>query len=130
MSARSALIEATRDRLSLAAENRVGVLQSKLDATSRGIETLADNALMRFAFVELTDAYRQNEEERRQYIDYFTSPASLDARVALEGKGLSGFYGWRHDSVHTSLRGIMSERGYADILLITNKGEVVYSVGK
>jgi methyl-accepting chemotaxis protein len=130
MSARSALIEATRDRLSLAAENRVSVLQSELDATSRGIETLADNALMRYAFVELTDAYRQNETERRQYIDYFTSPSSVEGRIKLEGQGQSGLYGWRHDSVHTSLRGVMSERGYADILLITNKGEVVYSVGK
>jgi hypothetical protein len=39
-SARSALVEATRDRLALAAENRVGALQGELDATSRGIATL------------------------------------------------------------------------------------------
>ncbi|HSP24713.1 MAG TPA: methyl-accepting chemotaxis protein, partial [Saliniramus sp.] len=129
-SARSALVEATRDRLALAAENRVGVLQSELDATSRGIETLADNALMRVAFVELADAFRHNSDERRQFIEYFTAPASAQARIALEGQGQSGLYPWRHDSVHTSLRGVMSERGFADILLISNRGDVIYSVGK
>jgi len=130
MSVRSALIEATRDRLALAAENRVSVLQSELEATSRGIESLADNALMRIAFVELADAFRHNSEERRQFIEYFTAPASADARIKLEGQGQSGLYGWRHDSIHTSLRGVMSERGISDILLITNRGDVIYSVGK
>ncbi len=130
INARSALIEATRDRLALAAENRVSVLQGELNATSRGIETLAENALMRVAFVELADAFRHNDDERRQFIEYFTRPEAADQRIKLEGQGQSGLYAWRHDSIHTSLRGIMSERGFADILLISNRGDVIYSVGK
>jgi methyl-accepting chemotaxis protein len=129
-SARTALVEATRDRLGLAADNLFGVVKAEFDDTSRAIKALSENTLMRTGLTSLYDALRFNETERQSFIAYFTAPETLEERLDIRGKDISGLYGWRHDNVHLPFRDILMERGYADIILLSKSGDVVYTVGK
>ncbi|WP_029030063.1 methyl-accepting chemotaxis protein [Salinarimonas rosea] len=129
-SAHEALTEASRERLALISTSRAAALQRTLDATVRDIEALSENVAVRSALGELKDAYFLNPQERERFVTYFTAPAGIEERIALTGQGERTLYAWRHEGVHASFRAIMADRGYADILVLTPEGDVVYSVGK
>ncbi|GGK27683.1 methyl-accepting chemotaxis protein [Salinarimonas ramus] len=129
-SAHAALTEASRERLALISTSRAAALQTALDATVRDIEALSANVVVRSALGELKDAYFLNPQERERFIAYFTTPETVEERMALTGQGERTLYAWRHEGVHTSFRAIMADRGYADILVLTPEGDVVYSAAK
>ena len=129
-SSRNALVEATRDRLALVSETRAQRLQNYLEAVSRDLAALTENAVVRMALDELKSAYEISDQHRRDFVRFFTGPATRDERIALDGTGSSSIYAWRHELVHPSFRALVGERGYADILVLTRDGHVIYSVGK
>ncbi len=129
-SARDALVEATRDRLALIASSRADALQYYLDAVSRDLSTLSANAIVRITLDELKSSYRLNAQQREGFIRFFTEPADRDERLAMDGQGGESLYAWRHEGVHPSFRAILLERGYADILVLTREGEIVYTAAK
>lgn len=129
-SARTALSDATRERLALVSDTRAERLQSYLDAVSRDLTALSENAVVRITLDELKSAYEISEDQRRDFVNFFTRPTSLEERLKLDGAGSSSIYAWRHELVHSSYRALLGERGYADILVLTKEGEVIYSTGK
>ena len=129
-SAKTALVEATSARVALISSSRANALQNHLEAMSRDLETLAENAIVRITLTDLTTSFRSNATQREEFTQFFTGPQSLAERLALEGKGSDSLYAWRHEGVHASYRAILSERGYSDILVATKEGEIVYSTAK
>ncbi|MCG6122229.1 MAG: methyl-accepting chemotaxis protein [Microvirga sp.] len=129
-SSRDALVDATRDRLALIANSRAQTIGEDLSAMARDIETLSDNAVVGITLDELLGAYRTGEQQRVEFQAFFTEGEDAEARVARNGDGNRTIYAWRHSRVHPSFRSIMAERGYADIIVISSDGDVVYSVAK
>jgi methyl-accepting chemotaxis protein len=129
-SARGALVDATRDRLALVADSRSEALQSDLDATARDLLTLSENTTVRIVLEDLRSAYRLGGSQRDEFMDYFTTPQTAQERLALTGDGNRSMYAWRHMEVHGSFRAIMQERGYADIMVLTEEGEIIYTAAK
>ena len=129
-SAKTALVEATRDRLELVSTSRATTLQNHMEAMSRDLETLAENAIVRIALTDLTTSFRSNAAQREEFTRFFTTPPSREDRLALGGKGSDSLYAWRHEGVHASFRAILTERGYSDILVATKDGEIVYTTAK
>lgn len=130
VNARSALVEATLERLQLISRSRSDTLKGFITSTTRDIVTVSDNAIVRIALDEVRKAFELNEDQRRAFREHFTAPKALADRLALDGKGTTTLYGWRHEGIHPSFRSIATESGYADILVLTAKGQIVYSVAK
>ena len=129
-SAHGALVDATRDRLALVADSRSAALQADLDATARDLLTLSENATVRIVLDDLRSAFRLSDNQRRDFTRFFTSPESASERLTMTGEGDRSMYSWRHTEVHASFRAIMQERGYADIMVLSDIGEVIYTAAK
>lgn len=129
-SAHGALVEATRDRLALVADSRSESLQADLDATARDLLTLSENATVRLVLEDLRSSFRLNDRQKQEFTTFFTTPQTMEERIALTGEGDKSMYAWRHTEVHASFRAIMQERGYADIMVLTEEGEIIYTVAK
>ena len=126
----AALLEAARERLEIVASARAQALQGRFDGARRDIEALSANAAVRTALRELADAFRLNAEQRAGFIAHFTAPGDREERLARTGAGETSLYSWRHDDIHGSFRAVMADRGYADILVLDTRGNVVYSAAK
>lgn len=126
----AALLEAARERLEIVANARAQALQGRFDGAGRDIEALSANAAVRTALRELADAFRLNAEQRAGFVAHFTGPGDREQRLARTGAGESSLYSWRHDDIHGSFRAVIADRGYADILVLDTRGNVVYSAAK
>ncbi len=129
-SAHGALVEATRDRLALVADSRSEALQADLDATARDLLTLSENATVRIVLEDLRSSFRLNDRQRQEFTTFFTTPETTEERIALTGEGDKSMYAWRHTEVHGSFRAILQERKYADIMVLTEEGEIIYTAAK
>ena len=69
--ARDALVDATRERLALVADSRAEAIRAHLDATSRDIEALSENAIIRITLDDLRTAYDVGEQDREMVRSFF-----------------------------------------------------------
>ncbi|MGY6569072.1 MAG: methyl-accepting chemotaxis protein [Salinarimonas sp.] len=127
--ARDALVDATRERLALVADSRADSISEHLAATSRDIVALGENAIVRITLDDLRMAYDVGQQDRETVRSFFQE-GDRSARLARDGAGHRSLYAWRHENVHASFRAIVQDRGYADILVVSRDGDVIYSVAK
>lgn len=127
--ANDGLAEAAADRLALAADARAELLGAKASAVATDLDHLAETALIGSSLPDLAANLDPKTADLPKTIAYFREGAP-DARATKDGADSGTQYGFRHSKVHALIKAAQEKRGYADVLLLSPEGRVVYSVRK
>ncbi|HEY9009408.1 MAG TPA: cache and HAMP domain-containing protein, partial [Devosia sp.] len=92
----------------------------------RGDTVTATEGLVR-GYAELSMGANAMEVLQKVYV---ASAATPEERRAIDNSSKAGTYDSPHKRFHPGFRALLEGRGYADILLLSPAGEVVYSVNK
>ncbi|HEX4890828.1 MAG TPA: methyl-accepting chemotaxis protein [Alphaproteobacteria bacterium] len=130
---RDSLDQASRDKLSALSGARAQVLTDYLDTIRKDLEFQAENPLVVQALTEYTETFgaaggNPAEALQKLYIQDNPNPAGHkeDLDYAPDGSAYSGV----HAKYHPWFRTFLRKRGYYDIFLFDNAGNIVYSVFK
>jgi methyl-accepting chemotaxis protein len=80
-------------------------------------------------FDDLQEGLDPKSPTRNDIIQAFTSPSDRADRIAIDGRSTAGMYGIRHAKIHDLVARFVAG-GYADALLIDDKGLIVYTTAK
>ncbi len=127
--ANDGLATAAADRLALAADARAQLLVAKAAAVESDLDHLAETALIGSSLPDLAKNLDPAIAEFPKTLAYFRDGAE-DARVKKDGNDSGTQYGFRHSKIHALVRSAQEKGGYADVLLLSPEGRVVYSVRK
>jgi methyl-accepting chemotaxis protein len=72
------------------------------------------------------------DDELKHIVAHYRGDPGLSQtdRIRITGKGHEHGYSWRHRPVHETYASVLAQAGYADIMLVSDTGRVVYSVTK
>ncbi len=128
MGARGALEEAATDRLALAADGRRDLVEAATRRVRLDLLNVAETSLIGSSIRDLDANIALNPDEFAKNKAYFSGdPAEVAEKDGAESKTM---YGFRHAKIHDLVKEARSRGGYADILLLSPEGRVVYSVAK
>ena len=130
--AQTAIQEAAR-RLELTRDLRIAQLKSEIKTIYSEIRFWAESKPLREGFQTMLSAWQDlgsnpSKQARQLYIyqnPYYPNYTADFAR-AQDGSAYSD----AHQTLHQLLKGLTRQRGYYDVFLIANNGDVVYSVYK
>ncbi len=131
--ARDSLDQASQDKLSALSGSRAQVLTDYLDTIRKDLEFQAENPLVIQALNEYTEAFgaasgNPTETLQKLYIQDNPNPAGHKEYLDYAPDG--SFYSGAHTKYHPWFRTFLRKRGYYDIFLFDNAGNIVYSVFK
>lgn len=127
----SGLVDQARDNLRHLSGSQATAIEVRFSGMRRQIAAIAGaphvaQALRDLGAALATDADRQ--AVRKFYRD--DDRRTQDERILMAGSTHDHDYSRAHQRLHPTFRDAMLGGGFADILLIDTKGQVVYSVGK
>ncbi|MBD8891102.1 methyl-accepting chemotaxis protein [Roseibium litorale] len=125
--ARTALSDAAETRLMLAADARKDLLEASARRISLSFVNLAEDKLV-IASIKDLDKSINTAKEQEKNLAYFSGAA--EEVLEKDGADSDTMYGYRHAKVHPALLEATRRGGFADILLLSPTGQVVYSVTK
>ena len=129
-SAQSGLIGAAQDRLQLAAAARRDGLELVADRMQADFSAVAAHPQIISNFPDLIETLDPARPETAAVIEAFRQPQTVEARVALDGSGMTSMYGRRHAKVQEVARKVVAQPGYADLLFVDDSGRIVYTTTK
>ncbi|GJD34966.1 methyl-accepting chemotaxis protein [Methylobacterium aerolatum] len=128
--AKSGLIEAADARLSLAAAARRDGIELVADRMQADFLSVANHPQVVSNFPDLLETLDPGKPDFAALVEAFRSPATAEARVALDNPPASGMYGRRHGKVQEVARRLVAEPGYGDLLFVDENGRVAYTTTK
>ncbi|ODN68763.1 HAMP domain-containing protein [Methylobrevis pamukkalensis] len=126
--ARGALAEAAVERLSLAADGRKDLMEAVARRVRLDLVNIAETSLVGSSIRDLDANLELNPAEFEKNKAYFSGAAEEVA--AKDGADSGTMYGFRHAKIHALVAEARKRGGYADILLLSPEGRVIYSVAK
>ncbi|SDG00013.1 Methyl-accepting chemotaxis protein [Limimonas halophila] len=133
--AKDSLYQASRERLAALLETRGAAIEAYAGSVRRDLELLATSEQVRAA----ADAFRiahtglgfdENAMLRKVFVEQNPKkPENRSELIEAEGRTASS-YNRPHANHHPFFRSFARVRGYADIYLVSAKGDVIYSVNK
>ncbi|GJE15886.1 methyl-accepting chemotaxis protein [Methylobacterium marchantiae] len=127
-SARAGLADAVQERLEFAASARKTGLELIADRVKGDLLATANNSQVASNVGDLIEAFDPTKAEHAGLVQAFTSPATAQERMAVEGTGT--MYGRRHAKVQEVARKLVERPGYADLLFVDEEGRIVYTTTK
>lgn len=132
-SSKNALEHSASQQLEALANARNSELKNYLNSIQEDLLLLASNATLRRAFETFEGAYKERgtagiEELRRLYIAENPHPAGEKHKLDAASDGSP--YSAAHGRFHPWLRRFLETRGYYDVFLVNQAGDVIYSVFK
>lgn len=127
-SARSGLTSAVQERLEFAATARKTGLELIADRARGDLIATAGNNQVSSNVGDLVEALDPNKADYASLVQAFTSPTTVQERMAVEGTGT--MYGRRHAKVQEVARKLLERPGYADLLFVDEEGRIVYTTTK
>lgn len=125
--ARSALSDAAETRLMLAADARKDLLEATARRVSLSFVNLAEDKQVVASIKDLDKSLNSAKEQEKNKA-YFSGSAEEVAEK--DGADSDTMYGYRHAKIHPALLEATRRGGFADILLLSPTGQVIYSVKK
>jgi methyl-accepting chemotaxis protein len=114
------------DRFSAVLNGRKAALEDSLAGLNQDIRFMAQNPFVQDAMYDFASAWRaaSRSGDPAKYLRAFYNKG--DADVMTDGSEYTGL----HDGYHKGFRKFIRERGYDDLYLIDQDGNIVYSVTK
>jgi hypothetical protein len=81
-------------------------------------------------FPDLLENLDPAKPDTASVIEAFRAPQTAEARVALDGSGMSSMYARRHVKVQEVARKLVAQPGYADLLFLDDNGRIDYTTTK
>lgn len=127
------LTASAQSKLSALGEARKATLQSYLNSIREDLVVIAKNDAAIMALTELTPAFDEfgngaSETLQGLYITNNAHPTGEKHKLNYADDGSN--YSEAHERYHPWLRKLLEERGYYDIFLVNNDGDVIYTVFK
>ncbi len=122
-----------KDRLQAIAENRESQLKNYLSSIEQDLKIVAGNPLTAQAIKDFSGAWGQIEGNKTDHLKgiYIKSnPNKLGEKHLLDRGKEDTAYNKIHGKYHIWFRELLTERGYYDIFLFDNAGNLVYTVFK
>ncbi|SON57085.1 Methyl-accepting chemotaxis protein 4 [Hartmannibacter diazotrophicus] len=126
--ARSALAEAAVSRLSLAVDGRKDLIESAARRVKLDLANVAETSIVGSSIRDLDANLELNPADFEKNKAYFSG--APEEVLQKDGADSDTMYGYRHAKVHGLLKEAMQRGGFADILLLSPEGRVIYSVTK
>ena len=132
-SAETSLEVAASDKLEAVQESRISQMESYLGSIQEDVVTLAQNHMVIDAITDLEGAFPELGPDKVKiaqdlYITQNPNPAGEKHKLDFAPDGSA--YSLYHQKFHPWFRQIMEVRGYYDVFLVNEFGDVVYSVYK
>ena len=129
----AALEASAFDKIDAAHDGRISELTSYLDSVKGDIMVIAENHMGIDALEQIEEAWRdiggeQAAKLQKMYID--DNPNAAGEKHLLDASPDDVMYNRVHAKYHPWFRELLNARGYYDIFLIDDDGNVVYSVYK
>ncbi len=128
--ARSGLMSAAQDRLQLAAAARRDGIELVADRMQADFLAVAAHPQIVSNFPDLIETLDLAKPEVAAVVEAFRAPQTVEARVALDGTGMSAMYARRHVKVQEVARKLVAQAGYADLMFVDQDGRIVYTTTK
>jgi methyl-accepting chemotaxis protein len=137
LNAAKSLEEARRDQLATALEGRKSALQTYFASVEQDLQILATAVTTRWALMGFAEGWSELEEEaeapppgilRQLYVS--DNPHNNEDLADLDAADDDSTYSEVHALYHPWYRGYLRNRDYADIFLLDEAGNVLYSVSK
>jgi methyl-accepting chemotaxis protein len=129
-SARSGLMTAAHERLQLAAAARRDGIELVADRMHADFLAAAAHPQIVSNFPDLIETLDPAKPDTAAVIEAFRAPQTVEARIALDGAGMTSMYGRRHAKVQEVARKLVAQPGYADLLFLDEAGRIVYTTTK
>ncbi len=131
--ARQAVITQASERLALTRDLRIAQLNSEIKTIYSEIRFWADSKPVREGMENMLTAWGElgrNPKARARQLYITDNPLYPNYTADLYKADDGSSYSDSHKILHKLLRGLTKRRGYYDVYLIANNGDVVYSVYK
>ncbi|MCA1908345.1 MAG: methyl-accepting chemotaxis protein [Magnetospirillum sp.] len=126
---------AAEQRLAALAQTRAGAVDTLLEGWVGDLELTANSRSLRDAVIALANGWRVEagngdvgQALRQRYVS--DNPHGPDALAKLEKPASDTLYDMAHQRIQAWLDDLRQRRGLADVLVVSPKGEVIYSVTK
>lgn len=129
-SARSGLLDASRETLKLAAAARRDAIDLVSDRMQADFRTVSTHQQIASNFSDLVENLDPTKPETAALIAAFQAPETAEARIALDGGTTGTMYGRRHVKVQEVARKLLEQPGYADLIFVDEAGRIVYTTTK
>ncbi len=129
-SARSGLITAAHERLELAAAARRDAIELVADRMQADFKAVATHPQIVSNFTDLIENLDPAKPDTASVIEAFQAPQTAEARIALDGSGMTSMYARRHVKVQEVAHKLVAQPGYADLMFVDNNGRIVYTTTK
>lgn len=126
--AKEGLEAAAFERLSVAAQSRRTSLELVAERLRVDAANLATHKLVRDAVGDFVDGLASPEMIDANVAVFTAAPAA--ERASIDGEAAATSYGRRHSKVHANIVEIMRQANYADIILLSPEGQIVYTANK
>ena len=132
-SSETALEKSAFEKIDAAHDGRISELTNYLDSVKGDVMVIAENHMAIDALEEIEVAWRDLGTDhvaklQKMYIDDNPNPAG--SKHLLDTSPADAMYNTVHAKYHPWFRELLEARGYYDIFLIDDDGNVVYSVYK
>ncbi len=131
--ARQEVITQASERLALTRDLRIAQLNSEIKTIYSEIRFWADSKPVREGMENMLTAWGElgrNPKARARQLYITDNPLYPNYTADLYKADDGSSYSDSHEILHKLLRGLTKRRGYYDVYLIANNGDVVYSVYK
>jgi len=126
---------AAEQRLDALAQTRAGAVDTLLDGWVGDLELTANSRSLRDAVIALANGWRVeagngdvSQALRQRYVT--DNPHGPESLAKLEKPASDTIYDMAHQRIQAWLEDLRQRRGLADVLVVSTKGEVIYSVTK
>lgn len=128
--ARSVLMDAAQDHLQLAAAARRDNVEQVADRMQADFQAVAAHPQIVSNFPDLIETLDLAKPDVAALVETFRATQTAEARVALDGAGMTPMYARRHIKVQEVARKLVAQAGYADLLFVDKGGRIVYTATK
>ncbi len=131
--ARQAVITQASERLALTRDLRIAQLNSEIKTIYSEIRFWADSKPVQEGMENMLTAWNElgnNPKARARQLYITDNPLYPNYTAGLYKADDGSSYSDNHEVLHKLLRGLTKRRGYYDVFLIANNGDIVYSVYK
>ncbi len=131
--AKQTLISNVDDNLKQIAHERKMTLERYLGSIEQDLRTVSSNPYTKNAVEDFTSAWNElggNQKTTLQDIYINDNPHPLGQKENLDAGNDGSLYSEVHGEYHNWFRQFLRDRGYYDIFLFSNEGDLVYSVFK
>ncbi len=123
---------AVMERMNDLATSHTHAIENRWEHVKTDLKTRAKRPFTASSLAQLESWTEQGDKALAALVEYYRGQPTMNAadRTRITGQGHEHGYSLRHSTLHEIYASVAARSSYADILLVSSSGRVVYSVTK